>query len=74
MTSPADLSTMVSYQCSSHVLSLSCTIHKLYAFFERLVMVVCRFRPLVGDTKPEVASPFDSSTTVSYQRSITSCV
>jgi hypothetical protein len=29
-------------------------------------MAVCRFRPLSGRRKPEVTSPFDSSTLVSY--------
>jgi hypothetical protein len=46
MKSPADLSTMVSYQCSIHVLLLMCTFHKLNAFFDRSIMAVCRFRPL----------------------------
>jgi NADH:ubiquinone oxidoreductase subunit H len=46
MTSPADLSTMVYFKSSVQVLRLLCTVHKLYAFFERSIMAVCRFRPL----------------------------
>jgi hypothetical protein len=49
MMSPVDLSTLVSYQCSIHVLYLLCTVHKLYAFSEGSIKAVYRLRPLEGD-------------------------
>jgi hypothetical protein len=53
-----------------NVSSLLYYVHKLYAFFERSMMAVCRFRPLGGVANLEVKSPFDSSTTVSSWCSI----
>jgi hypothetical protein len=45
MTPPTGLSTIVSYQDSTHVVRLLRTVHQLYAFFDRSVMAVCRFQP-----------------------------
>jgi hypothetical protein len=53
LTSPADLLTMVSYQCSIQVLRLLCTVHNLYAFYEWSIMAVCRVRPLESDENRE---------------------
>jgi hypothetical protein len=52
MTLSTDWSTTVSSESSVHLLSQVCTVHKLYAYFVRSTITVCRFRPLGGIANP----------------------
>jgi hypothetical protein len=65
MAPPVDLSSM-SFRLTFNTCFES-IVYRSQAFrvlLSRSVMAVCRFRPLGGGDRPEVASPFDSSTSV----------
>jgi hypothetical protein len=62
--SPNNGTTMVSYECPIHLLSLLCTVHKLYAIFSYSIKNGdSSISAARGRAGPEIKCAIESSTT-----------